>query len=65
MVMLVSGLSEPGTSMMEEWTGFDVEDLVMIEGMGDLNGLSLWNWDMDECVRVFVLVGHSIGRCIY
>lgn len=54
-VKLVSGLSEPGSLMMEEWTGFDVEDLVMIEGMGDLKGLSLWNWDMDEFVRVFVL----------
>lgn len=32
-VKLVGGLREPGLLMMEEWTGFDVEGLVIIEGM--------------------------------
>lgn len=32
-VRLVSGLSEPGSLMIVEWTGFDVEGLVIIEGM--------------------------------
>jgi len=32
-VKLVDGLREPGLLMMEEWTGFDVEGLVMMEGM--------------------------------
>jgi len=33
LVKLVGGLTEPGLLMMEEWTGFDVEGLVMMEGI--------------------------------
>jgi hypothetical protein len=38
-------LREPGF-LMNEWTGFNEKEVV-IEGMGDLKGVSLLRWDMD------------------